>query len=315
MKSRRIELVLGSALLLSACYPVEQAALVYSSSKQIGASVVSGTPETPGLVVNVGYRSLDAAYVPVAVAKHCPPESSAECTHVTYELMKLVAKNKLGDETSTDAGKISSLENAVSKRRTVVAGLQTQLSEARKDKDDNASKLKELERLNARLAELQAATGDAADPAAVATVQADIARIGPTKDPVALEALITKHTIAVDREIDFLSEDEALLQQLRQAQNAKFADETDDAYSVFGSFNGGTQGNAQGAGLTAGQVFSTGVASQHLTRAVKAGAVVSGCLGAVAEISKTFKDDLERQKFLPEAMATCRTFAVRVDNK
>lgn len=306
MKSRRIELVLGSALLVSACYPVEQAALVYSSSRQIGASVVSGTPETPGLLVNVGYRGLDAAYVPVAVAKYCPPESRADCTHKTYRLLQLVGKNKLGNETSTDAGRITTLNTSISTEREAIRTIDAEIDRLAGMRTRNESELAKLPQLTSKRDRLSTAQGTEANPAELAQVEGEIKSIQALETAAAIDAKIA--TLRVDRrqaaDREELAEKELAARQ--DVRNAKNADDTTDAYSVYGSFNGSASGDAKGAGLVAGQVFSTGVASQHLTRGAREAAVVTACLSTVADISAKLASDADRMKFLPEAIAICR---------
>lgn len=306
MKSRRIEAALGIAFLATACHPVEQAALVYSSSRQIGASVVSGTPETPGLVINVGYRGLDAAYVPVAVAKYCPPESRADCTHKTYRLMQLVGKNKLGNETSTDAGRITTLNTSIGTEREAIRSIDAEIGRLTDIRNQNEIERARLPQLTNRKDQLSTAQGTDANPAELAQVEGDIRRIQALEATAAIDtriaALRVERHQAADRQE--LAEKELAVRQ--DVRNAKNADDTTDAYSVYGSFNGSTNADTKGAGLVAGQVFSTGVASQHLTRGAREAAVVTACLSTVADISEDLATDADRLKFLPEAIAICR---------
>ena len=80
-------------------------------------------------------------------------------------------------------------------------------------------------------------------------------------------------------------------QALRNATDQTRTNNKHDALSVFGSFNGhvvaGTENPASGATvnttLNLGRVFSTGVASQHLTEGIEQSATVSAvtqCLAA-----------------------------------
>jgi hypothetical protein len=82
---------IGVLALLGGCAPLEQAPLVYSSSKQFGIGVKSGAPDAPGLDVHIGFRALDAAYVPVAVAKQCGQGQT--CSGITYNVVPIAGMN------------------------------------------------------------------------------------------------------------------------------------------------------------------------------------------------------------------------------
>jgi hypothetical protein len=82
---------------------------------------------------------------------------------------------------------------------------------------------------------------------------------------------------------------------------AAACDEKRDAMSVYGRFDGSTSagGNERKAGLTAGRVFSTGVAAQNLTAAATSEATTA-CVKAV---SATWDDKVtgeQKQKQLNE---------------
>ena len=50
--------LVGACMGAAGCMPMEQAPLVYSSKQQIGVGVAAGTPDSPGLDVNIGYKGL-----------------------------------------------------------------------------------------------------------------------------------------------------------------------------------------------------------------------------------------------------------------
>ncbi|TAG03263.1 MAG: hypothetical protein EAZ43_07850 [Betaproteobacteria bacterium] len=91
-----------------------------------------------------------------------------------------------------------------------------------------------------------------------------------------------------------------------EARNlAAVCDEKRDAMSVYGRFDGSTSasGNERKAGLTAGRVFSTGVAAQNLTAAATSEATTA-CVKAV---SATWDDKVtaeQKQKQLSELCVT-----------
>jgi hypothetical protein len=55
----------------SACAPLAQAPLVYSSKNSFGVDISATSTETPGVSLAIGVKMVDAAYVPVAVAVPC----------------------------------------------------------------------------------------------------------------------------------------------------------------------------------------------------------------------------------------------------
>ena len=54
MTSKLSTVALAAFTLLGACAPLSQAGLVYSSRAQVGVNVAGGTPETPGINLNIG---------------------------------------------------------------------------------------------------------------------------------------------------------------------------------------------------------------------------------------------------------------------
>jgi len=85
---------------LSACAPLQQAPLVYSSKTVVGLDVSATTTETPGASFAFGYKSVDAAYVPVAVARVCEPPQP--CNEEGFHLVQIrgdhAAENAKADE-------------------------------------------------------------------------------------------------------------------------------------------------------------------------------------------------------------------------
>lgn len=57
-------------LALAACAPLQQAPLVYSSAVQVGVRVGVSPTQPDTAEISVGVKVLDAAYAPVAVARH-----------------------------------------------------------------------------------------------------------------------------------------------------------------------------------------------------------------------------------------------------
>ncbi|MDX9844467.1 MAG: hypothetical protein RBT42_11995 [Aquabacterium sp.] len=64
---------ISGAILCVACAPLQQAPLVYSSKLIVGLDVSANGSESPGASINIGVKSVDSAYVPIAVSKALDP--------------------------------------------------------------------------------------------------------------------------------------------------------------------------------------------------------------------------------------------------
>jgi hypothetical protein len=86
---------LGPLLMLatSACVPMEQASLTYTSKTTMGVGVAAGTQDTPGLEVTIGFKEVNVALVPVAVAKYCYKATAEQCQNAIYQ-MRMVSGGK-----------------------------------------------------------------------------------------------------------------------------------------------------------------------------------------------------------------------------
>jgi|GEM_PF-5682759 len=300
---------LGCAFLLlvsPACYPLEQSSLVYSASQQIGVGVMAGTPETPGLVVNIGYRGLNAAYVPVAVAKNCPVSAAQQCNDITYRLLDLRARHNLGSELSSDSQTIETLRLAIARQQVERDNLSSAIEADRllleQIKQQEATRAS-LESERAALAGLTERTREQEER--VGQVTSQIASLPQLEQPAAVELRHGERRQQLGRLNAALHSDVNRLDTLLRVQNSRQNDSTEDAYSVFGSFDGNANGNADGAGIQVGQIFSTGVAAQHLTRGLQASAVTTACLKAMLDLAGTIAE-VRREAFVREGLVTCR---------
>jgi len=277
--------LLGTSL--GACAPLEQAPLVYASTEQVGVSVASGVPESPGLKLDIGVKLLDAAYVPVAFSKPCPT-GTRKCDFILSTV--------LGEsENSTE-----SLRNdtALNDNRRQISDNDEKI----KTKQDEANALsKTLAQMDERDAKQKAlddlkATGNA-PPSEVEALQTQVSAL---PDSAQKGVSIAKRT-SVQAEIDSLvKQNQDLIQTNRQIEAAAAArrgDNRRDSLSVYGTFNGNTAAEQQKASLVYGKVFSTGVAAQNLTRGIESGVRASertrcaiGMSETAATLSKEGKD-------------------------
>lgn len=293
-------LAAASCAVLAGC-ALQQAPLVYSSKISVGVDVTSNPAETPGVSLNVGVKVVDAAYVPVAVAS--PASQSAD------QLLRIYAENgRVGD--ATDMSPLAQehrarVDNYVQALKAAdAASAAVRLAEQR------------LGSYKADLAGLAQAKGQlAAVPASAALpgeLMATLKRIGDASLNAAMAKGAAKDELGplVDKLIAAYqtkaSEQDTQLPALREATTAKAKEAAalypaaaqaaaslqsrkTDALSVFGRFDSSSsvQGSAASApsataNVIVGKVFSTGLASQNLTEAVRVAAVGACIADALA---------------------------------
>lgn len=271
MKHRGKQTIILAGL-LGGCMPLEQAPLVYSSKNQIGVGVAAGTPDSPGLDVNIGYKGLDAAFVPVAVAKKCP--AGHNCALVNYNIEVIKGDNKLSGQGVVDSQlllqygaaitaadrKITETSSAISVKQGQLASLDALPDRLKRQAELSATvdaagapivrpgpEIEEKTKLDVEIAELQKLQSQRA------TLQQDI---------VNLRGLNTDTAEA-------RAEAQAAQRDLLARKDIRTGDDKVDALSVYGSFNGNASGEAKGAGLKLGKVFSTGIAAQNLSQGIR----------------------------------------------
>lgn len=289
--TNKLSLAVALAVAGSACAPMEQAPLVYTSRAQIGVGVTAGTPENPGLDVNIGYKALDAAFVPVAVAKICGQGQT--CKEIDPNLQLVNGRNEVAGTNTVDQRAIDALERQIA--QNVETGKETgkQLAEVKK-------KLVEIEALGSKRLEVKALDDKEAGSAQAAAtlltpeeetkraqLKAEIDRLNALGSKGELDGQRAKLEAAVAEnaaETVRLKDDRDRLISRKQSESG---DRKFDAYSVYGTFNGSATGHKDGASLTAGKVFSTGVAAQNLSQGVSNSAKTSAataCLIAAREL-------------------------------
>ena len=267
----------GMALLMciTACAPLEQAPLVYSSKVALGVDLSATMTEAPGASITVGYKQVDAAYVPVAVAKPCTGTDTA-CAAPAYQLMPLWGANTMdsGDEdTEANQANAKKLLDDVQKASSVLA--------ERRSAEQLA--FQSVQVANESLNRLKTELASPKNPPlsldqearAKALIESDIPN-AQDKAKQAAEALARAQeaTVWAKAMVDSFNVD----QLAKATKIIRGSDKKSDAYSVFGSFDGATRaavtagGATQAKGETAlivGKVFSTGIASQFLTQGMR----------------------------------------------
>ncbi|MDO9473310.1 MAG: hypothetical protein Q7J28_09650 [Caulobacter sp.] len=317
--TRMVLCICSAALLATACAPLMQAPLVYTSKDQVGINLATTSTEAPGIEISLGYKGVDAAYVPVAVARECPKGQEQLCMEPNWKIELIKGGNTQEFGTPATDDDIARAKERVLSTKTAVDEANRKLTAATGARDatkDLADRLPDLKtQYQAALTASSAAPEDAtlkeqasalanqvkAAEAAVARLQAEQAAVGTAQG---LKA-------DVERDVRLAEASVASLEASRRSNSTDFKS---DAYSVFGSFDATSSVTADGpeiaatepaapppgdggstpqtpakksasktpdagVGLTLGRVFATGIAAQN----------ISGGLGRSASISATSK--------------------------
>ncbi|MGQ3101712.1 MAG: hypothetical protein CVT78_10495 [Alphaproteobacteria bacterium HGW-Alphaproteobacteria-17] len=297
--NKAIVLATLTAPALAACYPMEQAPLVYASKATVGVGVQAGTTDNPGLELILGYKASDVALVPVAVAKHCGATSN--CTDPIYAMS--VVRGGKQDVSSNGAIEID-LNGARLERGTAVAEAKA-LQSRRAELAARQLAVKRRDELKRELSKVPDFSGDEEESITQnrESLQAKIAKLDVPEDVT--EADIQAQLNDVDQQ---LSNKTAAVEQLdRQISNLTanlrndISGNRDDAFSVYGTFGGGGQGDAQKGAINGDKVFATGIAAQNLSEFKG----VIDCLGGIKKLADSIGDATARNKYISETSGMC----------
>ncbi|MET1112151.1 MAG: hypothetical protein ABWX67_11555, partial [Allosphingosinicella sp.] len=272
-----------------------------------------------GLELSIGYKGVDAALVPVMVAKHCPDVSIQQCDKLTYALQSILGKNNVGDESSVDGARIAELQGAIRVHQSEVARLDDDLKGVKSQIADLDRLRSELQAFSVEQQALQASQArEAADPNRADPPEDRSSRlqeIGGRMQELNAKLATREELLATqmrkETEIENansrLTADRNRLKELQERRAQSSKDDKEDALSVFGSFDGNANANNSSAALGVGKVFSTGVASQHLTQGLGRASTVavrSKCIQTVAEVAKNLPDE-PKAKLLAQIGEIC----------
>lgn len=312
----RLSILATSMALLSACAPLQQAPLLYSSKMSVGLDVSMATSETPGGSISIGYKNVDAAYVPVAVSKDTINKNGT--LNHSYDIVKIEAiygegatSAKVDQQTEERKYSINEYLSAKSKELTIegkIAELTQQIATIKSTLEKNKGLKKIAESTSA------AAPESAVAPPTAVNYEKLISE-GESELKIKETQQATENTNLTYAK----AESAKLFAKAAEAASLLRTDKR-DAMSVYGRFNSQGEGslgssNAK-ANLTAGKIFSTGVASQNLTEAAKFEAAQSGivdCINSVKDIvgssplGATEDDKIKlRDKLLATLMTVCK---------
>jgi hypothetical protein len=284
-----------TALVLAStgCGHLQQAPLVYSSKATVGIEISTNSTETPGISMNVGYKQVDAAYVPVAVARACgsgnkgvSTEDRELCRERSFHEIRMISgsSDEGGKSTVRQASQLEAMMSEFDQK-------QANLDSAKKAVDSNQKDLK--------------AATDSRDSfrSIRASYDRDLLALNDMKDKRRNAVDGTDESADADRKINEITQrivsydhaikDQATYEQSLRDREKKVEDFTDslqaansaveqadadlkkvieqmrmtrmDAYSVFGSFDSKGKAEPDSASFQLGKIFATGVASQNIS--------------------------------------------------
>lgn len=307
--------------LLAACYPMEQAPLVYASKATIGVNITGGTTDNPGVDLVLGYKASDIALVPVAVAKHCPYASVSACTHDIYKTQVIAG-------TKNDKSSSANLQLQIAKAESAVAEASNRVLELQNQKTNlQTQKTESIRRDGIRS---QKETFEASPPvdgedraARLADFNAQINAFGPLSETAALTKEIDTKESEIITATGTLDSAKISLASLKAQLRSEVSADRGDSLSVYGTF-GGT-GNAQpgqggsSGGISGEKIFATGIAAQNLSDYRGA----TDCLTEVRLLAREIKGDgtpasdaaatSDRNALLADATKVCKSQSDKQD--
>src|SRR5689334_4374134 len=96
----RTVLAAAAAATLLGCAPLQQAPLVYSSKVAVGVDLSSNAAESPGISISLGVKTVDAAYVPVAVARSAEAAASGASAPELIKISAQYGQGSTGKDTA-----------------------------------------------------------------------------------------------------------------------------------------------------------------------------------------------------------------------
>ncbi len=303
-------LLIAFAVLGSGCAPLQQAPLVYSSKVTVGIDISTPTSESPGASISVGFKAVDAAYVPIAVSKD---SKTRDGSSENFDIVKIEAVFGEG----TGGAKIDELGEENKKKITRYLTASQEREESNKKIIELNAKMKEVPKVQKQAADELNQKGLALrnlrvdeeerrkeiwEDAAIAQRKFDAAVELPEK----LKLQIAEET---NRYQSLKLEAEKLFNEAAQAASLIRTDKR-DALSVYGRFDSKSDAKTQvpSAQLTAGKIFSTGVASQNLTEAAKTEAEYahrSNCIEQYFKMVEKISEEGKKETALSKLPQTC----------
>jgi hypothetical protein len=328
------------SVITSGCAPLQQAPLVYSSKVVVGVDVSMSVAENQGGSVNIGVKSVDSAYVPVAVSKQVDERAKQDGNSVEIKIIEAKFGEGTTSDKQDDAGaseRNRKIEEYFSTKQAVNTATEV-LNVAEKRIKDISALIGRVETIRAGIIAAQNMTDVPPGTQRSDAFQNSTAEVDKLNQESRLNfSAVQPDQVGVVRGAKVVGEIDAWL---RQAKSEKTAAEgalqpfkldlqtkselagrakaeamrvvglskTDktDAMSVYGRFDSTGTGDAKGgaASLLVGKVFSTGLASQNLTEAVKISAKNS-CVSNAFSLAQTMTVETDRNAFIATIDRMC----------
>ncbi|HEY0064233.1 MAG TPA: hypothetical protein VGC21_19105 [Telluria sp.] len=312
MKNNKYLLSALALAILSGCGALEQAPLVYASKVSVGVDISATSTETPGMGINVGYKQVDAAYVPVAVARKCATEDKAKCSEETYKIVTLNGNRSQEEGKAPTKEELASALLASNAASAVALKKQSQLIQVIADLSKTKTEAAKLDALQAEANEKK----DNLEESTRIKAQIDVAT--GARDSLPGKTQTVEHAKnEFDDAQSAASREAEKYAKLVDASNGHNQNAKTDAFSVFGTFDANSANllkpkeQEASATLKLGKVFSTGVASQNLTEGM---AIYYAGMGSAACIENATKLILalplaQRESTAMRAVAACESIA------
>lgn len=283
MKHCHTAIALGASLALCACSALQQAPLLYSSKSVVGIDVSTPSSESPGASISIGFKLVDIAYVPVAVSKTLQDGSGRD---LPSDILRIEAN--FGEGSS--AGQIDKLsEDELEK---VGELLKAKAKERNAEKALSSAEANHRKKLEVQKKLAQAKATDSEKQKIADEINALVVDIQTKRDNFRLSQIASAEAAAGVEIGNLLRTDKR------------------DAMSVYGRFDSAGAASAASspsANLTAGKIFSTGVASQNLTEAARLQAATGGlaaCLDSLTSMLSVLPE-AERKAALEKFSSAC----------
>ncbi|QMV65604.1 hypothetical protein VUJ49_11385 [Pseudomonas berkeleyensis] len=278
-----------SLTIIAGCAPLQQAPLMYTSKQVFGVDISAPTTESTGVTMNLGFKNVDAAYVPVAVSKKSE-DGGKDIIPITASYGKGDGRAEEKDESEIQRIRVDKLREALSNEAAAATALATIKAENDAineydtkfaiDKDQARIFVENSKSFSPVTAERIKQSADAGNP-----IPADV--ISTMKEAQGeAQKKYDQAKGAVQGAKDELAESLYVTRR--------------DAMSVYGSFGSSTGGNSNSITNKLGKMFSTGVAAQNLTEGIAEegrGLAIGQFLANCIKIAEFIDNEQEKEKF------------------
>lgn len=289
-----------TAFLVCGCSALKQAPLVYTSKQMVGIDISAPTTESAGITASVGFKNVDAAYVPVAVSNS---SDNIIADSKLIEIKDVYATYGRGDQresgsNGTDkqqAENVKNLDETLKKKNTEESNLEN-ANALLSLVNEAESALTTLDTLFKEYDETDAVQQDT-KKTSISTINKVYARhsdtefsdITVTNIPSIKKRLKEKYRADAEKAVKEAKEEVeraslAFNQAKEQLAKSLFESQR-DAMSVFGSFDSSSSGSTNNVSVGFGKVFSTGVAAQNISKSLAVATIRASCIKVLQDVT------------------------------